>query len=113
MWYGIVNSLLGLWMMFAPAVLEIEGGARTNELIIGPILISFAFVTIWSVLRQMRYAVMVLGLWEIAATLILDYPGWTKLSPFAVGVLVVILAWLQPPADMRQFAGGWLALKKS
>jgi hypothetical protein len=47
MWAQLINALLGMWLMAAPAVLGYIGPARTNDRIIGPLAAGAALIAIW------------------------------------------------------------------
>lgn len=104
----IVAVLVGVWLMFAPAVLEYTGTtAADNDRIFGPIAGSFAFVACWEVLDPLRWPMLPLGAWLVIAPLILGYDsGAATISSVASGVVIAASTFVGGGlAD--EFGGGW------
>jgi hypothetical protein len=104
----IAVVLVGVWLLFAPAVLDYTGTtAADNDRIIGPIAGSFAFVACWAVLDPLRWPTAPLGAWLVVAPLLLGYDnGWATVSSVASGLLVAGLAVVGGGRSHR-FGGGW------
>lgn len=110
MWTQIVNALLGLWLMAAPAVLAYGSAAQTNDRIAGPLAVTFAVVAIWEATRSVRWGNLLLGLWLVLAPWVLDYGATAStLNSIIVGVLLAALACVRGSVEHR-FGGGWSVL---
>ena len=74
MWPGVISTLIGLWLMAAPAVLGYGEPASTVDRIVGPIAASAAWISVWAVTRPIRWLGLPLGLVLITAPFLLGYP---------------------------------------
>jgi hypothetical protein len=109
MWFRIINIILGLWLMLAPALLGYAEPARTNSYIVGPLAASFAAVALSEVTRAARWVNVLLGLWLIIAPLALGYGGVAAANSLIVGALLGSFA-LIPGRRSHRIGGGWPAL---
>lgn len=110
MWARLANIVLGLWVMAAPAVLTYGDPARTNDRIIGPIIVTFATVAIWETTRQVRRVNSILGLWLVAAPWILGYPGTLIIiNSMITGLLILAFSLIEGKREKR-VGGGWSVL---
>lgn len=109
MWTGIVNFLIGLWLMAAPSLLGYGGTAAANDRIFGPIAASFAFISIWPVTRGLRWCDFPLGIWLAASPWILGYPRPEAWSTTLAGMAMALVA-LAPSRAEGEFGGGWSSL---
>lgn len=110
----IIAVLTGVWLMFAPAVLDYTGAAETNDRIIGPIAGSFAFVACWDVLVAMRWPTVPLGAWLVVAPLLLGYAdagAW--ISSMVSGAVFVVTGLRGREGDDERFGGGWRSVRPS
>ena len=108
----LINTLLGVWLMAASAVLGYGGGARTNEQIVGPVIATFACCAIWQATRPLRWVNLPLGLWLAAAPFILGgYEREAMLNGILTGLAVAALSCVRGRRTKR-FGGGWSALWK-
>lgn len=110
MWPRICNVILGLWLMAAPAVLGYGGAAHANDRIVGPLVLSFAFIAISEVTRSLRWANLPLGIWLLIAPWPMDFPTKSLVNDLIVGVLIVIFASIAGPPVKTRFGGGWRAI---
>jgi hypothetical protein len=110
-WARLVSTVLGVWLMAAPAVLDYGDPARTADRIAGPLVAAFAFVAVWEVLRELRWVVAVLAVWLLAAPWVLGYAMVPTLNEVVVGVLLLALSFVRGPRRER-FGGGWAALAR-
>lgn len=67
MWAYILNALLGIWLMAAPAALHYAGVASVNDRIVGPVATECAIIAISEVTRPVRWGNVALGLWLVIA----------------------------------------------
>ena len=109
MWPQIANTLLGVWLMAAPALLAYGGVAADHDRIVGPLVATFACVAIWEATRPVRWANLLLGLWVLAAPWVLDYPRHAAVNTLLAGLLIAALSVPRGRLTHR-FGGGWSAL---
>lgn len=102
----LVAVAAGLWLMFAPAVLDYGGRAADNDRTFGPIAASFAFVAIWQVLRPVRWVTLPIGVWLVAAPLVLDHGADAGASSVLAGLAIAVTSPMVRN-DPARFAGGW------
>lgn len=113
MWAQIVNTVLGLWLMAAPAVLRYGSPAQTNDRILGPVIATFAVVACWEATRSVRLWNIPLGAWLLLAPWVLDYDSMIAvLNSLAVGALVIGFS-LERGTVAKRYGGGWSALWRS
>ena len=110
MWAQIINALLGVWLMAAPAVLGYGAPAATNDRIIGPIAASFAVIAWWQATRPTRWVNLPLGLWLLLAPWVLGYGATAAVvNSMAVGAALAALSLVEGTVD-AEFGGGWRAV---
>jgi hypothetical protein len=109
MWTVLITFILGLWLMAAPAVLGYGNPAADNDRIFGPILGSFAFISMWPITRGMRWCNVPLGAWLAAAPWILGYPMDAAWNSLISGLAIIALS-ATPAPTRRRFGGGWSSL---
>lgn len=103
----VINALLGVWLMAAPAALGYSGAPRINDLIVGPIAASLATIAIWDVCRSLGKANMALGAWLLLAPWVLSYDALqATLNSSAAGILLAVSALLSGGPTGR-YGGGW------
>jgi len=109
----VVTMLLGLWLMFAPDLLDFSKKISNNAHIVGPLIATFAIIAIWECTRNVRLFNLPLAAWLFIAPWILQYDNNVALlSDYAVAILVVLLLFVKPKRQHR-FGGGWPAIWKS
>lgn len=114
MWPRIPNTILGIWLMAAPAVLNYgsDHPAGINDRIIGPLVVTFAVVAMSEVLFPLRRANYALGAWLLIAPWVLGYLGGPVsaiVNSLVVGVLIIVFARI-PGKQSHAYAGGWSSL---
>jgi hypothetical protein len=110
MWPQVINAVLGVWLMAAPAVLGYDGAGRISNLIIGPFAATFAIVAMWEVVRPLGKLNVALGGWLVVAPLLLNHGSMVPvINSFVVGILMIALA-LMSGNTSDKFGGGWRAL---
>jgi hypothetical protein len=116
-WKSSVNLLAGIWLLFAPTVLNYSAitQAAWNDRIVGVLILLFALVR---VIRPGSLAVLswlnaLLGVWLIIAPFLLVYGTATLLDPGAargndvvVGLLVLIMGLWSARSTTRLGGGG-------
>lgn len=110
MWAQIINAVLGIWLMAAPAVLAYGGTAATNSRIVGPIAATFAITAMWEITRGTRWVNVAAGLWLLIAPWMLGYEHLApRIDDRIVGFLLVIFALVRGEVKHR-YGGGWASL---
>lgn len=103
---------LGVWLMFAPAVLGYTGSAAaTSDRLAGPAIAAVAFVAASAITRSLRWLNAPAALWLLVGPWVLGYPTAAAVNSVVVGVLVGLLTPLGKP-DPGRFGGGWSVLRK-
>ena len=112
MWPRIINSLLGLWLMIAPGILQYSPAAADNGHIAGPVIITFSVVAIWEATRVLRKWNIPVAIWLLVAPWILGYDNTIAIiSDMGVGVLVLIFSSIKGKIE-KDYGGGWSSLWK-
>ena len=114
MWAKLINSLLGLWLIFAPAVMNHVGTvAEVNERVLGPIVLALAFVSLHHCTRRWDRANLIFGAWLFLSPLVLRALGTYPTAAVANDMLVgLTVAALSPVVGKVKggFGGGWSTL---
>jgi hypothetical protein len=109
MWPSLISTVIGLWLMAAPAALGYGEPASTVDYIVGPIAASTAWVSMWAVTRPIRWFDVPLGVALIAAPFVLGYPLQASVNSVVAGLILALLAPVRDRPTAR-FGGGWTAV---
>ena len=110
MWAQIINTGLGIWLMVAPSVLSYDKVGSDNCHVVGPLIVTFAFVSCWEITRPVRKVNYLTGAWLLLAPWILGYDETLPiLNDMIVGALVIGFAWVEGKIT-ASFGGGWKSL---
>lgn len=110
MWAQIINALLGIFLMIAPDLFGLGGAASDNFHIFGPIITTFAVVSLWEATRSTRLWNVAPGVWLIVSPIFLGYDSATGVVvAVAAGVAVTALSFVRGKIEKR-YGGGWKAL---
>jgi hypothetical protein len=105
-WTLLLSTALGVWLMAAPAVLGVSGGAADSDHLAGALVVTWAVIAFGQVARPARLLNVPMGLWIALAPWMLsgatDASRWANL---AVGALLVALSIRRGRID-EQF-GSW------
>lgn len=113
MWGAIINSILGLWIMAAPGIFDYGSAASDNGHITGPIIVTFAVVSMWQATRGVRKWNYPVAVWLLLAPWILGYESTVAIiSDMGTGVLVFLFAMIKGKVE-QNFGGGWTSLWKN
>ncbi|MEX2139128.1 MAG: vitamin K epoxide reductase family protein [Pirellulales bacterium] len=105
-WPLVVSAVLGLWLMFAPAVFGSEETMADSDHLVGPLVFTVAVISTAEVVRAGRFVNILLGLWIAAAPWLLS--GATLFSTAnsaLVGAALVVLSF--PRGKIHEQYGGW------
>jgi hypothetical protein len=113
-WAQIVNALLGVWLMASPGMFGYSGTGRINDLIVGPIVATFAIIAFWEVTRTVGKANVALGAWLVIAPWVLGYEEnvIATVNEFVVGITIVALAMTRTKTRAK-LGGSWRSLTKA
>lgn len=106
----ILNTLIGIWLGAAPAILNFEKTAAHNDYIVGPFVASFSIIAFWEATRGARKINTFLGLWLFLAPMILYYENIIPVAnDMFAGILIVIFSFFKWKIE-NQYGGGWKAI---
>ena len=103
------TTLLGIWLMAAPAALMYTGVAESVDRTVGPIVATFAAVAAAECTRELRLANVPLGVFLMVAPIAFAYPTDAMLNSTVTGAAITALACVRGPIRSR-FGGGWSVL---
>jgi len=105
-WTLLVSTILGLWLMFAPAVFQTQGTAADSNHLVGALVITMAVIAMAEVVRAGRFLNVLLGVWIIMAPWLLA--GATleaKWNDMISGVALILVS--LPHGTVRERYGSW------
>ena len=109
----ILSVIAGLWLMAAPYVLGIAEIAANNDHIIGPVIASFAIISLSPCTSVVLKFNLPLGVWLLLAPWILGYENNSAIiNDMLTGFFVIICSLIRVKIKKR-FGGGWEAIWKS
>lgn len=103
----ILSALIGVWLMFAPAVLSHSGTTLASfDRGIGPAMAAVSFVAAAQITRSVRWLNLPLAAALAIAPWFLDASTASKASSVLSAVAVLALTpWGRP--DQREYGNGW------
>lgn len=105
-----VGVVVGIWMMFAPAVLGYSGSAATSDRIVGPVAAAAAWVAVVEVTRSLRWVNVPLGMWAALSPLVLHPPAAATIHSVLSGIVLVTSSLAIGPIPRERYGGGWKTL---
>lgn len=114
MWAQASNVILGIWLIFSPAILHFDSppsnAPTTIARAIAPIVIVIGLLALRDVTRIFRWLLFLPALWLVLSPWFLHYPPGVPLAnQELVGIAIAILASIPGPITKRT-GGGWLSL---
>lgn len=106
MWAQIANTVLGIWMMVAPSVLNYGKAASNNAYIFGSLIATTAIIAIAESVRSVRWGNSIFGLWLILAPWIVDFEKAEIINDMATGILVFVFSFVKGNIK-EKMGGGW------
>ena len=92
-WNLLVSSALGLWLMFAPAVLGSTGTAAHSDHLVGALIVTVAVMALADVGRALRFVNILFGAWLLASPWIMSgATASARWSDTIAGLLVILLS---------------------
>ncbi len=112
MWAQILNTLLGVWLMCAPALLHYGGMGKNHDQILGPLVATFAFIAIWELERQVRRVNFFLGCWLILTAPLFHHSTASVWNAAITGSLILGFSLIKGAYRPERYGGGWASLWK-
>lgn len=82
-------TVLGAWLMFAPAVIGFEGALADSHHLVGALVIVFAVIALAEVGRPARLLNVMSGAWLVASPWFMEGSGLARWNGAAAGLLIV------------------------
>jgi hypothetical protein len=99
-------ALLGVWLMFAPAVLGTTQWAADSDHLLGALVVTFAVIAWGEIARPARLINIALGFWLAAAPWMLSGATTTsRWNDLAVGLALIVLS--LPRGKIKERFGTW------
>lgn len=110
MWAKLLNILLGIWVVAAPAVFTATGAAANNNYITGPLIITFAVTSLWDINDKVRLVNLLTGAWLVLSFLFIAIDAAPLIySNIICGIGIIIFS-LVKGKRKHFYGGGWLSL---
>jgi len=110
MWAAIINVIIGLFLMIAPAIFHFDKSIADQYHIAAPVVITCAIVSLWEVNHSAHYFNIVPGLWFIITPFIFHFQSPTaRWIAVVSGVLIVLLSLVKRKVKGK-YGGGWRSL---
>jgi hypothetical protein len=109
MWWQRLAFLLGLWLMAAPALLNLPDADADLLHVLGPIAAAIGFIAASEVTRGLRWLNLPVGLALVIAPFVFGFDLGGLLASALTGVALMILAFLGG-RTRTSYGGGWRAL---
>lgn len=107
---GVVNTLIGLWLMFSPTIFGMNEATSNNNYIVGPLAITSSVISLWLINRNVIKTNILIGVWILISLFIFEY---TKTMAFfsngICGVCLIIFSYVVK-TSRNKFGGGWRSL---
>lgn len=105
-WNLFLIMVVGMWVMAAPGVLGYSGTIADSNHLAGPIIVTFAVISMSEVARSLRFIFILFGLWLIAAPWILGTDlEMAKWSGVISGIVLILLSF--PKGKIEDKRGGF------
>ncbi|HXV78328.1 MAG TPA: vitamin K epoxide reductase family protein [Candidatus Binatia bacterium] len=102
----VLSALMGLWLMFSPALFKSVGSAASGDQFVGALIITIAVIAMAEVVRLGRWLNVLLGLWLAGAPWMLSGASTTSvINTMAVGIAVILLS--IPRGRVIERYGSW------
>ncbi len=109
MWAAIINTLIGLWLTFTPAVFQLAGSRAYTNYIIGPLIITFAVIAMWEINYSIIKINIFIALVLIVMTVVTGEQS-TALYSDIISAVLIIPASLMKRKIKGSYGGGWKSL---
>lgn len=109
MWAQVVNIVLGLFLMVAPAIWPFDKMESHHHYIIGPLIITFGITALWEVNRNTRWMNVLFGIWLLLSPFVLGTRGLVAKIDIFIGILLIVFSLFKGTITQR-YGGGWQSL---
>lgn len=109
MWAAIINTLIGLWLTFTPAVFQLAGSRAYTNYIIGPLIITFAVIAMW----EINYSIIRINILIAIVLVVMTFVAGEKTAVLyanIVSAVVIIPVSLMKRKIKGSYGGGWKSL---
>lgn len=102
----IASVLVGIWLMFAPAVLGGTAMAANSDRFVGAVIVTVAAISTAEVVRAFRFLNLLLAVWLLTAPWVLS--GSTSLAAWSDVVSgIMLFALTLPRGTVREHYAAW------
>ena len=108
-WPQVLLTVVGLWLMAAPAVLGYEGRPEDVDRLVGPLVVSVGAVACAGAVRGFRWLALPLALCEVVAPFVWSYDLAPAANAVVSGALIGVLGAVRGRVE-DTYGGGWRAL---
>lgn len=96
-WNLLASIVVGILLMFAPALFHLQGKAAEGDPIAGALAIVVSVVSLAEGIRRARHLNCLLGLWILAQLFWMDSTAGSFVCHAAAGVLLIVLSFRKGP----------------
>jgi hypothetical protein len=102
----LLSAAVGVWLMAAPAALDITAASADNDHLTGALVVTWAVIAFGEVARPARLLNILLGVWLVVAPWVLvGHHDFSPLNDMIGGVLLIVLSVPRGPIEER--FGAW------
>jgi hypothetical protein len=112
MWAAIINIVIGLFLMIAPAIFHFDKSISDHYHIVGPVVVAFAIISLWEVNHSTHYFNMLPGSWFIIAPFIFQFQSASAIWIAVVNGILIVLLSLVKRRVKGKYGGGWRSLSQ-
>ena len=105
-WTLVVSALVGLWVMFAPALFGSEVPAAHSDQVTGALVVTVAVISTAEVVRAFRFMNVLFGAWiVVSAWMLSGASAAAQWNGLVAGLLILALS--LPRGHIREQYGSW------
>ncbi|MGH7450355.1 MAG: SPW repeat domain-containing protein, partial [bacterium] len=105
-WPLIISAVLGIWLIFAPAIFGTEGNAANSDRLVGALIVTVAVIAMAEVVRAGRFLNVLFGAWIIVAPWLLNGAATSaKWNGVITGAVLILLSLRR--GQIREPYGSW------
>ena len=108
-WPQMLLTVVGLWLMAAPAMLGYAGRPEDVDRLLGPLVVSVGVVASAGAVRGVRWLALPLAVCEVLAPFVWGYELVPAANAVVSGALIGVLAAMRGRVE-DSYGGGWRAL---
>ena len=110
MWSKIVCIVAGIWLMASTALMQLSDAMEKANFIAGPLVLTFAVISLWEINSAVNKANAAIGAWLIVQPFILGGASTAAtICSIATGIVLIVAALLTPKSK-GAYGGGWRSL---